>query len=297
MKRRAAWALGAVVSAATATAGVFYLAGLDWPVLDPRGPIAVEERRLILVAAALSLFVVLPVMALLIGFAVRYREGNEKTRYSPRMASGWKVETAWWVAPSALIGVLAVIAWNSTHALDPYAPLGSSTPPVKVQVVALDWKWLFIYPDNGVASVNSLVIPANTPVHFEVTADAPMNSFWIPRLGGQIYAMPGMATQLNLQASQGVFDGLSANFSGRGFSGMRFKTQVVSATSFQEWLTTTRTSGSLLDRATYRRLQRPSENVAPATYSLADARLFSSIIGGYIAPGAPSPTPVPEPTP
>ena len=298
MKRRVAWATAALAGAAATAAGIRYVTTLDAPVLDARGPLAAEERHLILLAAALSLFVVIPVFVLLLGFAIRYREGNRAAHYSPHMSSNWKVETAWWLGPSALIAVLAVIAWNSTHALDPFAPLASSTRPVNVQVVALDWKWLFIYPDHGVASVNSLVIPANTPIHFQLTADAPMNSFWIPRLSGQIYAMPGMATQLNIQASSaGVFDGLSANFSGRGFSGMRFKTRVVSTADFQAWVTAAHTSAVALNVSTYRSLQRPSEDVAPADYRLAGPALFSSIIGTYNTPGRPSPSPVPEASP
>ncbi len=268
-----------------------YLSTLDVAVLNPKGPIGVEEQHLILIAAALSLVVVLPVIGLLIAFAVRYREGNTKSRYAPNLRNSRKVEAVWWVLPSVLIGVLSVITWTSSHELDPYAPLKSGNAAIKVQVVAMDWKWLFVYPDQGIASVNALVIPVDTPVHFLLTADGPMNTLWIPQLSGQIYAMPGMQTQLNIQASEeGTYSGLSANLSGKGFSGMRFKTTVVSNAAFQTWIGATRASPEVLDRSSYAQLQAPSIDVPPAYFRLADQEIFPFIIDQYMTvPSSPSP--------
>ena len=190
------WLRGVVIFVAITgvlALAAWYIHRTNIPVLEPRGTIAAHEKHLMLITVLLAGIVVLPVFGMLFAFAWRYREGNaRKAKYSPELAGNRAAETVWWLIPSIIILILSVVAWNSSHALDPYEPIASNVKPLNVEVVAMDWKWLFIYPDQRVASVNSLEIPVNTPVNFTITADAPMNSFWIPQLGGQIYAMPGM---------------------------------------------------------------------------------------------------------
>ena len=181
-----------------------------------------------------------------------------------------------------------MITWDSSHALDPYRPLSSNVKPLTIQVVALDWKWLFIYPKQDIATVNYVQFPANTPITFDVTSDAPMNSFWIPQLGGQIYAMPGMATELHLEASQnGSFDGSSANISGKGFSGMTFTAKATSSADFNAWVKTVQQAPQNLDAAAYVALAKPSENVPRAYYANADLTLYNQIIMQYMMPMPP----------
>src|SRR5665213_829593 len=218
--------LAAVIVAGFALA--LYLHGRDIPILDPKGPVALGERSVIYLTLALCAIVVIPVFVMLFTFAWKYRADNPKARvyHEPDWDHyNTAAEIIWWLVPGVIVVILSVVAWQSSHALDPYKPLIGSGAPITVEVVALDWKWLFIYPEEGIATVNMLEIPENSPIHFEITADAPMNSFWIPSLGGQIMAMPGMTTQLNLLASSiGTFNGVSANISGAGFAGMAFKT-------------------------------------------------------------------------
>ena len=206
----------AILALAAATA--WYLHGASLPVLDPKGPVGAAELRVMIITVLLCAIVVVPVFILLFYFAWKYRAGNTATHvdHSPDWDhDNWVAETIWWLVPAAIIAFLAVLAWQSSYALDPYKPLASAAPPLTVQVVALDWKWLFIYPEQGIASVNLVEFPADVPVRFELTADAPMNSFWVPSLGGQIMVMPGMQTQLNLMASRvGDYQGASANISG-----------------------------------------------------------------------------------
>lgn len=194
------------------------LAGCNLVVFNPKGDVARDERDLIILATGLMLLVVIPVIVMTFLFAYRYRATNKKARYSPRWASSHKIEAVVWGVPFLIICVLGWVTWETTHALDPYRPLDSDVPHLNVQVVATDWKWLFIYPDLGIASVNELAIPVNTPVSFTVTSDAAMTSFFIPALGGQIYAMAGMQTKLHLIANEiGQYRGIAANYNGRGF--------------------------------------------------------------------------------
>ena len=260
----------------------------DMPLVSPHGPIALQERGVIGITLMMASIVVIPVFVLLFVFAVRYRTDNPKARLDH--FPNWDhdnlfAEFLWWLVPAVIVLFLSGIAWQSSHTLDPYLPIKSDTAPVVVQVIALDWKWLFIYPDYGVATVNELEIPENTPIHFELTADAPMNSFWIPALSGQIMVMPGMTTQLNLQASDlGTFMGQSANISGKGFSGMTFETKSVSASDFAAWVATTRASASPLTPVTYAELAKPSEYVPPRTYAPVDSQLYTSTIMSYMMP-------------
>lgn len=263
----------------------WYIHGANVAVLNPKGPIARQEEQLIVFALLLSLIVVIPVFAMTLGFAWRYREGNERARYSPELKGNRVAEAIWWLVPSVLIVILGVVAWKSSHTLDPYRQLVSSTAPITIQVVALDWKWLFIYPQQQVATVNYVQIPQQTPVTFEITSDAPMNSFWIPQLAGQIYAMPGMSTQLHLSADgPGSYNGVSANISGEGFSGMTFTVRSSSKTDFATWLASAQRSPQQLSLAQYEHLAAPSQNNARATYSLAANGLYNDIIDKYMLP-------------
>jgi len=256
-------------------------------ILHPAGQIALQERNLMLFALALMMLVVIPVYALTITFAWKYRASNPKAKYEPNLAGSRTVETVWWLIPTALISVLAVLAWTSSHQLDPFRPLASATPPLTIQVVALDWKWLFLYPDQHIATVGYVEFPQNTPVNFEITADAPMNSFWIPQLSGQIYAMPGMSTQLHLMASRpGSYYGESANISGAGFAGMHFTARAATAAGFATWLAAAQRSPTVLNPAGYAKLAAPSQNNPPATYALATPSLYDTIVMKYMMPAA-----------
>lgn len=266
---------------------VWYLHHTNIAVLEPRGTIGAQEKHLMLVTVLLAGVVVIPVFVMLFAFAWRYREGNaHRAKYSPELDGNAAAETVWWLIPATIILILSVITWNSSHSLDPYKSLASSTKALNVQVVALDWKWLFIYPDQHVASLNALELPTNTPVNFEVTADAPMNSFWIPQLGGQIYAMPGMSTQLHLMASTvGTYYGSSANISGVGFSGMNFEAHAVSSSDFAKWVASAQKSSTTLSANEYNSLAKPSQNVTPTTFKNPIANLYDTIVMQYMMPG------------
>src|SRR3989344_8743312 len=204
------------------------LGGGTIAVLNPKGIVATQERNLIIFALLLSLTVVIPVFILTFAIAWKFREGREE-KYEPDWDHNKWLEFVWWAVPAAIILVLAAVTWTSTHQLDPFKPLSSSTQPITIQVVALQWKWLFIYPEQNIATVNFVQFPARTPINFELTADAPMNSFWIPQLSGQIYAMAGHKTQLHLMADEtGEFAGSAAEISGRGFAGMKFSAKATS---------------------------------------------------------------------
>jgi cytochrome o ubiquinol oxidase subunit II len=254
-------------------------------VLQPRGPIALKERNLMLTTIGLMLIVVIPVFVLTFLIVYKYREGHHG-KYRPDFDHSWILESVWWLIPSILIAVLAVITWQATYALNPYNKIASNRPALDVEVVALDWKWLFIYPEQKVASVNYLVLPVNRPVTFYITADAPMNSFWIPQLSGQIYAMAGMSTQLNLEASYpGNYYGSSANISGTGFAGMHFDTHAVTPNDFSSWINSTAKSKTALTMAEYNKLDAPSTNNPISYYSQPTPYLFASIIDKYLGPG------------
>ncbi|MGC1177035.1 MAG: ubiquinol oxidase subunit II [Candidatus Saccharimonadales bacterium] len=265
----------------------FYLRKSNFAVLNPMGEVAAKERNLLIFTVLLGLLVVVPVFIMTFTIAWKYREGNTKANYKPDWDHNLAAETLWWGIPSTIIVLLSVITWNSSHALDPHKPLSAAAPPMTIQVVALNWKWLFIYPRQGVASVNEVHLPVNQPVTFEITADAPMNSFWIPQLGGQIYAMPGMSTRLNLMATKaGAYKGSSANLSGKGFAGMKFTAIASSQTDLKLWLASAQRSSSALDAAAYHRLAQPSENNKPTLYSSAESALYDRVVMKYMVPGA-----------
>ena len=254
-------------------------------VFAPKGMIALQERNLIITTTILMLIVVIPVFVLMFFFAWKYRATNKHAKYTPDWANNETLEAVWWAIPGVIIIVLAVITWKSTHELDPYKPVRSDVKPITIQVVALDWKWLFIYPEQHIATVNYIEFPLGTPINFEVTADAPMNSFWIPQLGGQIYAMPGMKTKLHLIATDvGTFAGTSANFSGQGFSDMKFTAKSVSQNEFLEWAYAVKSASSTLTNDEYMRLSAPSTKEPVRLYSGVDDYLYDKIIMKYMAP-------------
>lgn len=252
-------------------------------ILDPAGHIASEQKRLLMIAFGLMLLVVIPVFVLAFYIAWKYRASNTKATYAPDWEGNTKLELAWWGFPLLIVTILALIAWNTSHSLDPSRSLASTKPPLVIQVVALQWKWLFLYPEQQVASVNFVNIPVDRPIEFQITSDAPMNSFWIPRLGGQIYAMSGMTTKLNLEASQeGSFHGASANISGEGSAHMNFIANATSQTAFDQWVADTRTTGQgELTIAAYTALSRPSITETPTAYADFEDQLFSSVLAKY----------------
>jgi cytochrome o ubiquinol oxidase subunit II len=254
-------------------------------VLDPRGPVASAERLLLINSTEIMLVVVVPVIVATLGFAWWYRPSNARAARTPDWSYQGSIEFVVWSIPALMVILLGGVAWISAHQLDPRAPLASDAKPLQVEVVSLDWKWLFIYPEQGVAAVNQLVIPTNTPVSFRLTSATVMNSFFVPQLGSQIYTMPGMVTHLNLLADRpGDYPGISANFSGDGFSGMRFTARAVPAAEFETWVTQARAAGSALDDPGYAALAKPSEAVAPATYRSVGPKLFERIVD-RTAPG------------
>lgn len=273
-------------------AAMFLLHGTRIDVLAPKGTIAEQQFDLIVLTSLLSLIVIIPVFALTFFIVWKYRASNTKAKYQPNWDHNRALEAAWWLIPFALIAVLAVITWVSTHKLDPYRPIESDKKPITIQVIALPWKWLFIYPEQNIATVNYVQFPEKTPVNFELTADAPMNSFWIPQLGGQVYAMAGMTTKLHLEASSvGEYRGSSANISGEGFAGMKFIAQSTNQKDFDSWIQGTKASYPVLTFSEYDKLVQPSENTPPAYYSSSDPNLYDTVIMKYMMPGMQSSQP------
>lgn len=263
---------------------VTYLSTRDIVVLNPQGSIAQQQKDLIIIATFLMLIVVIPVFILTFSIAWKYRAGNNKAKYQPDWDHSRIAETIWWGFPLFIIVILAIITWVSSHELDPYRPIASEKSPVEVQVVALEWRWLFLYPDYGVASLNYLEIPEKTPINLTLTSDAPMNSFWIPSLGGQVYAMSGMSTKLHLQANkQSVYEGSSANLSGEGFANMRFQVKSVSNKTFHTWAQSAQ-SKTMLSEKKYNAIAKPSKDVKPQLFSLSDTSLYDKIVMKYNIP-------------
>ncbi|MEO6513371.1 MAG: ubiquinol oxidase subunit II [Candidatus Saccharimonadales bacterium] len=285
MSRRARLLIGALLLLCGLVLVVHLLAGDNVAVLRPAGIVAEKQRNLLLFAGVLSLIVILPVFLLTFFIAVRYREGNTKARYTPEWDHHPLLETLWWGIPIAIIVVLAVVTWRSSHDLDPTKALVSSQHPLTIQVVALQWKWLFIYPEQHIASINYVQFPVDRPVTFRITSDAPMNSFWIPQLGGQIYAMSGMSTQLHLMANRaGNYNGSSANLSGSGFADMKFMAHASSEAEFNNWVNTTQKVPDTLNATTYDVLARPNIAAAPFSYNVSDSALYDTIVMKYMMP-------------
>jgi len=266
-------------------------------VMHPAGDVAVQERDLVLVSTALLLLIIVPVMVLTAVVAWRYRASNTNATYDPEWHHSTGLEVAIWAAPLAIIIALGALTWISTHVLDPYRPIARISPgraapaktePLKVEVVAMNWKWLFIYPKLGIATVNELAAPVNTPIAFTLTSTTMMNAFYIPALAGQIYAMPGMVTQLHAVVNTtGVYDGFSSNYSGDGFSDMKFKYRGMSQADFDRWVQSVKAGGGSLDRTGYLKLAEPSQREPVRRYAAVDAELFGAVANACVAPGMP----------
>ena len=254
--------------------------------MDPQGAVGDAEKSILLDCLAIMLAIVAPVIVATFAFAWWFRASNDKAVHLPEWDFSGRIEMIVWAVPLLVIILLGGVAWIGAHALDPAKPLQSKTQALEVEAVSLDWKWLFIYPAQHVATVNELAIPAGVPVHFSLTSGSVMNAFFVPQLGSMIYTMNGMTTHLNLEAdSTGLFYGLSSHFSGDGFSGMHFQVHAMSPAQFTCWLAAARASGPRLDAAEYTILARPSLNVAPFTYDMVEPGLFEAIATQKLAPG------------
>ncbi len=264
------------------------LSGCDMALMNPKGQVGLEQRSLILTAIGLMLIVVIPVIVMTIAFAWKFRASNTKAKYTPNWSHSNKIEAVVWTVPIIIILILGTITWKTTHSLDPYKPLVSEAKPITVEVISLDWKWLFVYPELGIATVNELAFPTNVPVNFKITSDTVMNSFFIPRLGGQIYAMAGMQTKLHLIANEpGRYDGISGGYSGKGFSGMKFTAIATpSQQEFDQWVATVRASSKTLNSTEeFNALAKPSEFHPVEYFSSVQPELFENLIRKFTQSG------------
>ena len=277
---------GSFIKRALLVAALSFVAGAcDRGVLDPIGPVAAQEKQLLINSTAIMLAIIIPTMIATVAFAWWFRRGNAKAEYRPDWEYSGAVEMVVWGIPILTIMLLGGIAWIGSHNLEPSKPLVSDKPPLKVEVVSLDWKWLFIYPDQGIATVNQLVVPSGTPVSYRLTSATVWNVFWVPQMGTMIYTMPRMTTRLNLQADrQGSFNGLSGHFSGDGFPGMQFQVRSVPAEQFAMWAQGSRGKGAVLDGRGYAELSKPSSYVKPMTYGAVAPGLFDAIVANRAPP-------------
>jgi cytochrome o ubiquinol oxidase subunit II len=259
--------------------GAATLGGCSEGVLDPKGPVASAERLILFNSTGIMLAIVIPTILATLGIAFWFCASNERARYMPDFAYSGRLELLVWSIPLMTILLVGGVAWLGAYDLDPPKAIASAEKPVRIQVVALDWKWLFIFPDEGIAAVNQLTIPVGAPISFELTSSGVMNSFFVPQLGGQIYTMSGMVTRLHLRADHaGTYRGMSANYSGAGFSDMHFNVDAVPAEKFAQWVAATRTAGPVLDAQSYAELAKPSQAVAPFTYHAVTSDLFKGIL-------------------
>jgi cytochrome o ubiquinol oxidase subunit 2 len=273
------------------SAGVLFLLGgcSGASILHPGGPIAANNRTILLDSLAIMLAIVVPTMIAIVGFAWWFRAGNDKARYRPEFVFSGRIELIVWSIPLLVILFLGGLIWIGSHDLDPAKPIASSTPSLDVQVVSLDWKWLFVYPEQGIATLNRPVVPVGVPIRFRLTSASVMNSFFVPRLGSQIYTMNGMATTLHLQADRpGSYYGQSAHYSGDGFSDMYFRLQAVPAADFTRWVKDVRAAGGLLDGRAYRVLARQSRHEPAKHWGAVQPGLFDMVVAQHLPP-APGP--------
>ncbi|KTR84510.1 cytochrome O ubiquinol oxidase [Novosphingobium barchaimii] len=271
------------------------LGGCDWIVLNPAGDVARQQADLVVISTWLMLLIIVPVMGLTIFFAWKYRAANTEAQYEPEWSHSTQLELVIWSAPLLIIIALGALTWVATHMLDPYRtinrigharPVPATAQPLDVQVVALNWKWLFIYPQQGIATVNELVVPTDRPLRFRITSSAVMNSFYAPALAGQIYAMPGMETKLHAVLNQpGRFEGFSANYSGAGFSHMRFAMRGTDEAGFDRWAAAVRKGAASLDRTAYLTLEKPSEKEPIRHYASVMPDLFDAVVNLCVRPG------------
>jgi cytochrome o ubiquinol oxidase subunit II len=260
------------------------LAGCSGGILEPRGPIGTANRLILFNAVEIMGAIVVPTIVAALAFAWWFRETNTKARYQPHWAYSGRIELIVWFIPILVICFLGGVIYIGSHDLDPAKPIASQDKPLEVQVVSLDWKWLFIYPDQGVASVNQLFVPVGAPIHFNLTSASVMNAFFVPQLGSMIYTMNGMVTQLHLQADEaGDYNGLSAQFSGDGFPDMGFIVHAVPQNAFADWLAGVRRTGPVLDRAGYADLSKQN-TTQPFTYRQVDPALFNAVVTQNIPP-------------
>ncbi len=275
---------------------VMLLAGCNMVLMNPSGDVAVQQRDLIIQSTVLMLLIVIPVIALTLWFAWKYRQSNTEAVYKPDWDHSTQLELVIWAAPLLIVIALGALTWISTHTLDPYRPLQRinadydvipGTEPLVVEVVALDWKWLFIYPQHGFATVNELAAPVHQPIMFKITASSVMNSFFIPALAGQIYAMPGMETKLHAVINKpGEYGGISANYSGAGFSDMRFKFHGMTQADFDQWVASSKKGADgALGRAAYLALEKPSEKVSVKRYASVAPDLYDAILNRCVEAG------------
>lgn len=282
----------AFLRAAIMAAGAAGLTACAGGVLDPVGPVGRDDSQILIDATLIMLAIVVPTILLAFWMAWRYRASNTKADYRPYWSYSGRIEAVVWAIPILTIMFIGGVIWIGSYKLDPFRPLQSKAQTVEVQVVSLDWKWLFIYPQQGVATVNQLVVPAGAPVHFSITSASVFNVFFIPRMGSMIYAMPGMVSQLNLQADRpAVLFGQSSHFSGDGFSDMQFQVRSVTPTEFAAWAQSAKGAGPILDQAAYANLAKQSQKAPAFTYGGVDPMLFHAISTQKIAPG-PGPAPV-----
>ncbi|QWT16716.1 ubiquinol oxidase subunit II (plasmid) [Sphingobium xenophagum] len=280
-----------------ATAALALLSGCDMVVMNPTGDIAVQQRNLILVSIGLMLLIIVPVLILTVLFAWRYRRGNPDKVYDPHFDHSTTLELVIWACPLLIIIALSAVTWTSTHLLDPFRPLErigpgrpvpANTKPLEIQVVALDWKWLFIYPDQGIATVNELALPVDVPVRFSITSTSQFNTFYAPTLAGMIYAMPGMRSELNAVLNKpGDSWGYSGNYTGRGYSDMRFQLHGMARADFDRWVSNVKGGGGALNAADYVKLEAPSEKVPVIRYAAVQPQLFDRVVNQCVAPGKP----------
>jgi cytochrome o ubiquinol oxidase subunit 2 len=267
------------VALAVVLAVAAILGGCSEGVLDPRGPIAFANRQILLNSLGIMLAIVIPVIVATLGVAFWFRASNDRARYRPDFAYSGRLEMLVWSIPAMTVFLVGGVAWVGSHDVSPRKPIPSSVKALRVQVASLDWKWLFIYPDQGVASVNRLTIPVGTPISLELTSSGVMNSFFVPQLGSQIYTMAGMITHLHLLADDpGTYRGFSAQFSGEGFSDMHFDAEVVTGEKFAQWIEAARGAGPELNATTYANLAKPTAAVAPFTYRSVAPGLFENIL-------------------
>ncbi|WP_454620165.1 ubiquinol oxidase subunit II [Bradyrhizobium cenepequi] len=255
-------------------------------ILDPQGPIAAAQKTILIDSIGIMLAIVLPTIAAIFAFAFWFRESNPRATYQPHWAYSGRIELVVWSIPTLTIILLGGVAWIGSHQLDPAKPIDGTGTPIRIRVVSLDWKWLFIYPDQGIATVNTLTVPVGSPLELELTSGSVMNAFFIPQLGSMIYTMNGMVTRLNLRAdNQGTLQGLSSHFSGDGFPDMKFDVHVVPQLEFPDWVASTARSDRILNAESYGRLAQQSVETVTSTYRLEDPRLFHAIVTQQIPPG------------
>jgi cytochrome o ubiquinol oxidase subunit 2 len=262
------------------------LAACQSTVLDPKGMVGEADKQILVDSLAIMLAIVIPTIIATFAFAWWYRASNRKATYLPDWEFSGRIELVVWAIPTLTIILLGGVTWIGSHDLDPAKPLDSKSPPIEVQVVSMDWKWLFIYPEQRIASVNELVVPAGVPLHFKLTSSSVMNTFFVPQLGSMIYTMNGMQTELYLHAdAPGTFHGLSGHYSGEGFSDMHFAVRALSAVDFAHWVNQVRDAGPTLDGASYTALAKPSLAVPPSTFANVDIDLFARVLSLNLAPG------------